>query len=312
MSAWSRGTRTPAWWVLAIVGPLLILADAAGQIDNGAATANTALFLTAMTLGTVAGLWIWAWRPATNMGLLMTLWPPLWVAQDLLVAFPTSAFVSTFGLAIFGMGAIVFAQMTLSYPNGRLIGLLAWVYIFIGGYLAQVIQNVYNVLFWDARGIPGIAPQEPTWFHLSGTPPIALDSWNKAWAYEIIAVLPIGLYVLWSRLLRSPSGARRTLGPLVVTATIVTVTSWVTLVAIVRGKQAALSNLSYVQDVGLIAVVLTSFMGLVLTRRARGAVGDLVVELERSPGDVRGALARAIGDPSLELALWLPAHMSGK
>jgi signal transduction histidine kinase len=97
------------------------------------------------------------------------------------------------------------------------------------------------------------------------------------------------------------------MGPLVVTATLLTITSWIQLVAIVRGKQAPLSNLSYVEDVGLVAFVLTSFLGLVLTRRARGVMGDLVVELERSgPGDVRGALARAIGDPSLELALWLP------
>ena len=188
-----------------------------------------------------------------------------------------------------------------------MIGRVAWVYIYLGGYLAQVIQNVYNLLFWDARGIPGVSPQEPSWFHISLTPPIALDQWNKAWAYEIIAVLPLGLYALWHRFLRSPVGARRTMGPLVITATLLTITSWIQLIAIVRGKQAPLSNLSYVEDVGLVAFVLTSFLGLALTRRARGAVGDLIVELERSgPGGVRGALARAIGDPTLELALWLP------
>jgi signal transduction histidine kinase len=307
MSFWAQGKRPAGWWAFAAVGPLLVVADAAGQIDRGVANANTVLFLGAMSLGLVAGLWIWAWRPATNMGALMTWWPSLWVAQDLVVAFPASALISTVGLAIFGMGAIVFAQMALSYPNGRMVSRLAWAYVFIGGYLAQVIQNAYNLLFWDARSIPGIAPQEPSWLHIAATPPIALDTWNKAWAYEIIAVLPLGLYALWSRLLRSPVGARRTMGPLVATATLVTITSWIQLIAIVRGKQAALSNISYVEDVGLIAVVLTSFVGLVLTRRARGAVGDLVVELERAgPGDVRGALARAIGDPSLELALWLP------
>ena len=104
-----------------------------------------------------------------------------------------------------------------------------------------------------------------------------------------------------------PRRRATTMGPLVVTATLLTITSWIQLIAIVRGKQAPLSNLSYVEDVGLVAFVLTSFLGLALTRRARGAVGDLVVELERSgPGGVRGALARAIGDPTLELALWLP------
>ena len=46
------------------------------------------------------------------------------------------------------------------------------------------------------------------------------------------------------------------------------------------------------------------------------AVADLVVELERTPpGSVRDALARALGDPSLELALWLPeraAYVDGE
>ena len=42
-------------------------------------------------------------------------------------------------------------------------------------------------------------------------------------------------------------------------------------------------------------------------KRARGNVGDLVVELNHvEPGQVRDALARAVGDPTLEVGLWLP------
>ena len=56
--------------------------------------------------------------------------------------------------------------------------------------------------------------------------------------------------------------------------------------------------------------------GHALERRGRGAVADLVVELEQTPpGLVRNALARALGDPSLELALWLPdraAYVDGE
>jgi hypothetical protein len=67
------------------------------------------------------------------------------------------------------MSQIVLGQVALSYPNGRMVGRVAWVYIYLGGYLAQVIQNAYNVLFWDARGVPSVSPQEPTWFHISAT-----------------------------------------------------------------------------------------------------------------------------------------------
>jgi DNA-binding CsgD family transcriptional regulator len=47
--------------------------------------------------------------------------------------------------------------------------------------------------------------------------------------------------------------------------------------------------------------------GVLRTRLHRGAVAELVVELsEASPAQVRDALARSLGDPSLELAFWLP------
>ena len=58
---------------------------------------------------------------------------------------------------------------------------------------------------------------------------------------------------------------------------------------------------------GALVAALTALFGLAVTRRVRGSVGDLVVELDRAgPGGVRNALARAMGDPTLELALWLP------
>jgi signal transduction histidine kinase len=48
--------------------------------------------------------------------------------------------------------------------------------------------------------------------------------------------------------------------------------------------------------------------GLLYTRLARSAVGELLVELRANPGPshLRDALARALRDPSLTLAYWLP------
>jgi signal transduction histidine kinase len=48
--------------------------------------------------------------------------------------------------------------------------------------------------------------------------------------------------------------------------------------------------------------------GLFQARLARSALGDLVVQLrtDLAPADLRDALARALRDPSLELAYWLP------
>src|SRR5262249_4604897 len=60
-----------------------------------------------------------------------------------------------------------------------------------------------------------------------------------------------------------------------------------------------------------LAVPLALAAGLLWGRMARSGVANLVVELERTPpGAVRDALARTLGDPSLELALWLPGRGS--
>jgi signal transduction histidine kinase len=49
-------------------------------------------------------------------------------------------------------------------------------------------------------------------------------------------------------------------------------------------------------------------VGLLRTRLHRGAVADLVLDLEAHPGalELRDAVALALGDPSLELGFWLP------
>jgi DNA-binding CsgD family transcriptional regulator len=57
-----------------------------------------------------------------------------------------------------------------------------------------------------------------------------------------------------------------------------------------------------------IALPLAFLVGVLRTTLHRAGIGDLVVELSgvASPKLVRDALARTLGDPSLELAYWVP------
>jgi hypothetical protein len=57
---------------------------------------------------------------------------------------------------------------------------------------------------------------------------------------------------------------------------------------------------------------LAFLVGLLQARLARSAVGELFVELraDPAPGNLRDALARALRDPSLTLAYWLPEFES--
>jgi signal transduction histidine kinase len=309
MTIWRGGRRTASWWVALALAVGLLAADLYGHVERGATGGSTVLFFVAMTAGLAAGLWIWAWRPQTRMGPLMFWWPALTLAADLGIAYPTSRTATTVGLALYTVGPIVYAHMTLAYPNGRLEGRLSYIYIYGLAYAAQAMQNLGNLLFYDGRGCPFCIPQERSYVYV-GPAPFSLDWWNRGWAIEIIAILPIGLALVLRKLLRAGPGVRRTYGPLAASLTVGTVCSWVILFLIVIGDQAALesvSSLVWVINVGFLGGAVFSFVGLALTRRARGAVGDLVVELDRAgPGGVREALARAIGDPGLELALWLP------
>ena len=61
-------------------------------------------------------------------------------------------------------------------------------------------------------------------------------------------------------------------------------------------------------DVVTASVAFAFLVGLGRTRLARSAVADLVIELGNTPGpgELRAALARALRDPSLAIAYWLP------
>ena len=297
--SWRQGKRTPGWWAAAAVGLALFFLDLAGQLADGIVKGPSVLFFVAMGIAMATGLWVWAWRPQTHMGPLIFWWPALSLAGDLFIPYPTSRLATTAGLALFLMGPIVYAQMTLSYPNGRLQGRLALIYIYVLAYAAQVIQNLYNLLFYDARSYVYV-----------GTPPWSLDWWNRGWSIEIMAILPIGLALVWWKLYRSPPGARRTFLPLALALTVGTVVSFIISYWTAVGNVEAIASatsLVWTLHAGSLAGAVAALVGLAATRRARGPVGKLVVELGHAgPGEVRDALARAIGDPSLELALWLP------
>jgi signal transduction histidine kinase len=313
MRSWRQGRRTAGWWAALALGVTVYALDLSGQLEDDIVSGSTVLFFVAMGVATATGLWVWAWRPQTHMGPLIFWWPTLSIAADLIVPYPTSRLATTIGLALYVIGPIVYAQMTLSYPNGKLQSRLAWIYIFVLAYAAQVVQNLYNLLFYDGRGCPYCVPAERSYLY-AGTPPFSLDWWNRAWAIEVMAILPIGLALVWRKLLRSGPGARRTFLPLALALTVGTVVSFIVAYLIAVGNQEAIAantSLFWVLHAGSLAGALAALVGLGMTRRARGPVGNLVVELGRvGPGGVRDALARAIGDPSLELALWLPERQA--
>ena len=85
--------------------------------------------------------------------------------------------------------------------------------VFVLAYAAQIVQNFYNLLFYDARGCSFCVPAERSYLY-AGKPPFSLEWWNRGWAIEILAIVPILLYLIWAKLVRTAPGARRTFLPL--------------------------------------------------------------------------------------------------
>jgi signal transduction histidine kinase len=308
MSPWRVGQRSTGWWLALAAGFALVAIYVGGRRHVGTLDLRAAAFVATTSIGMLVGLWAWAWRPKSRMGPLMFWWPALWLASDLPAAFPDSRLASTVGVALVVFGFIVFAQMALSYPTGSLLpGRLPWVYVYVLGYAAQAIQNAVNLLFWDQSDCAFCPPPTvPTLLHV-GDAPFSLATWNDAWLVFVMAILPIGLFVLYRAYATASRATRRSIGPVVATATVITCTSWVYAYALLTDDFGALSTLSWVQIGGGFVAALTALFGLAVTRRGRGSVADLVLDLERvGPGGVRKALSHAVGDPTLELALWLP------
>ena len=126
----------------------------------------------------------------------------------------------------------------------------------------------------------------------TGAPPISLSTWNDAWLVFVMAILPIGLYLLY-RAYATASPATSALaraGP---------PHGDVPHVHVVGDELRRADRPVLALHPDLVAPddrrarrALTALIGLAVTRRARGSVGDLVVELERAgPGGVRSALA---------------------
>ena len=150
-----RDAPSAGWWGAAVVAAVLVSAYVGGRAYHDGLTWLAAYFAATMAIGMAVGLWVWLRRPRTHMGPLMFWWPTLWLAGDIATAFPDSRVASTIGVALFVMGPIAFAQMALSYPTGSFLrSRLAWVYVFVLGYAAQVVQNAYNLLYLDLSTVP--------------------------------------------------------------------------------------------------------------------------------------------------------------
>jgi len=245
------------------------------------------------------GLIAWRQQPRNRLGPVMIFMGFAWFATFLTDA--RAPLLFTGGTAVQSLYLAGLAYLVLSFPSGRLSGRLE------------------RGLFWSAIAVTTVvqfaamlvADSGPVL--CSGCPANLLEVGRNdglaGWLLQAEriagAVLAVAaLVLLVSRWQRASAAQRRAVAP-------VLWAGWATLIALAVSvaNDIAAQPFGQIPKRVLFAAVATlpvAVVAVLLQRRlARGAVAGLVVELGgEATADLREALARALGDPSVELAYW--------
>ena len=296
-------TRTAvALWTLAVAattgGLTLILASD----QRGASTGRAALGIAVGLAFVAAGLVSRARRPDSRVGSIMVVVGFSWFLGALTQA--NDPLLFSLGAAINDVPWAFFAYLVLSHPTGRLDSLTSRAIVVVA-FLVTLVVHPLSMLFDDLRETYPGAPENV--FLVSARPGLAeaLETTIQVVALGLIAAT---IAVLVSRWRAATPALRRTLSPVYAAfAGTIALLATAVVVDAVAGRAAA-DPLYWVTLAALLTVPLSFAVGLLRTRLARAGVSTLLVELDEveKPGDLRAALARVLGDPSLEVVYWLP------
>jgi signal transduction histidine kinase len=202
----------------------------------------------------------------------------------------------------------------VAFPSGRLRGRGAWFFFLADTIDVGVFKGVVR-LFNDprAQGCAGCRPHLNL-LHIPGTDALYMPLLH-AGDYVIAALVVAWLPWLAMRWSRATPPARRVMAVAYLAAV---AESLGTLAAVVAGVVAGLppspvtpsatqlfAAAFYLDGPATTLLPLGLLYGLLKTRMTRSIVGNLVVELSSipPPRELQAALARALGDPSLQLGL---------
>ncbi|HEX8686553.1 MAG TPA: histidine kinase, partial [Pyrinomonadaceae bacterium] len=199
-----------------------------------------------------------------------------------------------------------FVYLVLSFPTGRLRSKLDRGLIVAGVALVTVVEAVW-LLFADSRSqICSVCPDNAFELTRNDTVANALLQGQRA-VGVVLSVFTLALLV--RRWLRASAPERRAGAPVLWAGS-----------AMFAALAFSVANDIFRHPLGegpawtrevVFASIPVAVLAVLLQRRlARGAVAGLVVELGGGVAsvDLREALGRALGDPSLELAYWVPAR----
>jgi signal transduction histidine kinase len=245
----------------------------------------------------VMGLLEWSRRPTKRIGPLMVFFGLAWFAGRLI--YSDVPLLHTIGSFLGVLFFAVLGHLLLAFPSGRLERRLTR-FLVTAAYVDTIVVIAIASLFDE--GDLG----DPRNLALVDANSAVADAMTKTARGVGIALFLAGLMLLSGRWRRATPRWRRTFAIVFWTGAAAALASAVSIFE--EAPYKAIGPVAAVAYLVIAAVPLALTVDLLRTKLARGAVAELVVQLRetRGPGRLRDALARALNDPTLSLAYWLP------
>ncbi len=303
----SSGWRLWVWWACwpaALgAGAVAVVAILLSNLP-GTSTGQAVLALVIGWAFIGAGLVAWSRRPENRTGPLMVAAGFAWFAGQGGLAWANSELLFTIGNLLNPLYIVIFAHLLLAFPTGFLASTLA---------RAVIVIAYLDVTVLQAAWLPFADPTEEICDRCPGN--LLLIAENQ----EVVTVLLdferalgaalslVGLGILIHRWRGATTPERRAIGPVYLTGGVAFGFLILSLVNESLGEPLD-ETPQWLFWISFAVVPFAFLAGMLRGRLARGAVAGLVVEIGETPapGKLRDALARALGDPSVSLAYWLP------
>jgi signal transduction histidine kinase len=251
-----------------------------------------------------SGLVVWRHRPEHRVGAVMVFIGFAWFATFL--ADSDDALLFTLGTALENVYLLGFVYLVLSFPSGRLSGRVERA-LFALVIVVAILAEIAWLSFADSDAVicSGCPDNELQLVRNDGLAEGLLQG-------QRVAGLLLSLFtaaLLVDRWRRASAPQRRAVAPLLWTGGAMFGALALSIANDIVGEPIS-PVATWTRSV-VFAAIPVSILAVLLQRRlARGAVAGLVVELGAgaTPVDLREALGRALGDPSLELAYWFPGQ----
>ncbi|MDQ3643724.1 MAG: hypothetical protein M3450_20215, partial [Actinomycetota bacterium] len=245
----------------------------------------------------VAGLLGWARRPASAVGKLLTVAGLIWLLARALVWAGTNPVVFSAGLVLVLLPIAFVAHLAVGFPSGRVVAPFER-FVVVSSYVVIIA----GVAFLDLSGCPGCPP------NLLAIP---AEEGLGRWLRLLVLVATLGAITAFCAVLvvhwrRGSRAARRVMAPVLPTALLYAAVSAANILSELGAPVGLGRQWLWVEDLAILAVPVAFLGGLLRSRLARYGVGELVVELGTAVGgELRSAVSRALGDPSVEIAYWV-------